>query len=400
VRIVIIILAGATLGVVAGTARAEPQIVLPPPVAAALSPAADPSAGPDPGGTSLGGYGELTLNKAQGTPAVVDLRRLVLFVGHRFSDRFRVVTEVEVEHAVASSTDRGEVEIEQAYLDWSLSPRFNLRGGVVLVPMGIINQFHEPPTFNGVDRPEVDTLVIPSTWREPAVGFFGELATGVRYQIYVLDGLNANGFTAAASVRDGHQEAQLARAGDFGAVARLDYQPILGTELGAAGYYATSGNTLRATVGSVPVTMAEADARTRLRRFSARAEVAVQLIGDAGALDAALAAAQTAAGQQVTGPVSARSQGGYVEAAYDVMAGEAAQGASALTVFGRYDRVDTQAAVPSGFVERPEFRAHIATLGLTFHPLPQIALKLDGRRRWLGDGTRRNEAAAAITWMF
>jgi hypothetical protein len=387
-----------TLGVGPRTSRAEPQIALPPAVAAALPPAVDLPAAPDPGGTSLGGYGELTLNKARGTPAVVDLRRLVLFVGHRFSDRFRIVTEVEVEHAVASSSDQGEVEIEQAYLDWSLSSRLNLRGGLVLVPVGIINQFHEPPTFNGVDRPEVDTLVIPSTWREPAVGLFGALATGLRYQLYVLDGLNANGFSAAESVREGHQEAQLARAGDFGAVARLDYEPVLGTDVGGAGYYATSGNTLTATAGHVPVTIVEVDVRTRVKRVSARAEVAAQHIGDAAALNAALVAAQMMAGQELNGPVSARSQGGYFEAAYDVLVGVAPEGV--LTAFGRYDRVDTQAAVPSGFVARPEFRAHIATLGLTFHPIPEIALKLDGRRRWLGDGTRRNEVDAAITWMF
>jgi hypothetical protein len=399
VRIVLIFygVAAAALLAAGGVARAEPEIALPPPPS--MEPPAPPAgaAQPDPTSTSLGGYGELTLNKVQGTPAVVDLRRVVLFVGHRFSDGFRFVSELEVEHAVASSSDPGEFEVEQAYLDWSMSPRFNLRGGLVLVPVGIINQFHEPPTFNGVDRPEVDTLVIPSTWREPAVGVFGELGPGLRYQLYVLDGLDANGFTAASSIREGHQEAALARAGDLGGVARLDYRPVLGTELGLSAYYATAGNSLRATVGRVPVTIAEADVRSRLGRLSGRAEVALQLIGDAGALDAALAQDPARAAD---GPVSARSQGAYVEGAYDVFCHDLPDGARTVTVFGRYDYVDTQAAVPSGFAERPEFRLSIATAGVSFRPIPQIALKLDGRRRWRGDGVRQNEIDAAITWMF
>ena len=130
-------------------------------------------------GTAVGGYGELTLNAPSNAPAVVDLRRFVLFVGHNFTDRIRFYSEVEVEHAVSSAEDAGEVEIEQAYLDGLLSRRLNLRAGLILMPVGIINVYHEPPTFNGVDRPEVDTLIIPSTWREPGFGIFGELTTGV-----------------------------------------------------------------------------------------------------------------------------------------------------------------------------------------------------------------------------
>jgi hypothetical protein len=386
----------------AGRVRAEPQIALAPLDSAGPADNRSPAAGePAQAATMVGGYGELTLNAPQGAPAIVDLRRVVVFVGHRFSDRFRFSSEIEVEHAIASSGDQGEIEIEQAYLDWLVTPRLNLRGGVVLLPVGIINMFHESPTFNSVDRPEVDTLVIPSTWREPALGIFGELAVALRYQLYVVNGLNANGFTAESSVREGHQEAQLARAGDFGAVGRLSFQPALGTEVGGAAYIATSGNTLRDSVGRVPVTIVEADLRTRVGRLSGRAQVAVQFIGNAAALDTALAAAQAASGATPTGPVSARSQGAYAEVAYDVLTLPRADGAAlALTAFGRYDTVDTQAAVPAGFAALPELRRNIATAGVVLRPIPEIALKLDGRRHWLGDGSRRNEIAAAIAWMF
>ena len=266
-------------------------------------------------GTAVGGYGELTLNAPSNAPAVVDLRRFVLFVGHNFTDRIRFYSEVEVEHAVSSAEDAGEVEIEQAYVDGLLSRRLNLRAGLILMPVGIINIYHEPPTFNGVDRPEVDTLIIPSTWREPGFGIFGELTTGVAYQLYLINGLNANGFTAETAVADGHQEGMLAAARDFGAVGRLTYEPMLATILGVSGYFATSGNSLRATVGNVPVGLWEIDARTRYRGFTARAEFAMLFIGETAALNQALAANDPT----VSLPVAKRSQGGYLEAGYDMM---------------------------------------------------------------------------------
>src|SRR5450432_2642655 len=176
--------------------------------------------------TAIGGYGELTLNAPSNSPAVIDLRRLVLFVGHNFSDRIRFYSELEVEHAVASSDDRGEFEVEQAYLDGLFSRHFNLRAGLIIMPVGIINVYHEPPTFNGVDRPDVDTLVIPSTWREAGFGIFGELAPALSYQLYVVSSFDANRFTAEAGIREGHQEAQLASASDYGAVLRLTYEPV------------------------------------------------------------------------------------------------------------------------------------------------------------------------------
>ena len=155
---------------------------------------------PPSGSTAIGGYGELTLNAPSNGPNVVDMRRLVLYVGHNFTDKLRFYGELEVEHAVTSATDKGEFEVEQAFLDYLAWKPFNLRAGVIIIPMGIINVYHEPPTFNGVDRPETDTLIIPSTWREPGAGFFGEWRQ-VRYQAYAVNGFNADGFTASNGLR-------------------------------------------------------------------------------------------------------------------------------------------------------------------------------------------------------
>jgi hypothetical protein len=387
----------------AGQAAAQPQIDVPegaagePSLALPRETAIENPLGRAPAieGSAFGGYGEITFNKLEGTPGVIDLRRFVLYFGHHFNDWLRFYSEVEVEHAVSSAGDQGEVEIEQAYLDGLLGPRLNLRAGLIIMPVGIINVYHEPPTFNGVDRPDVDQFVVPTTWREPGVGIFGELAPGLRYQAYLVNGFNANGFTAESAIREGHQEAQLARARDFGGVARLDFEPRLNTDVGLSAYYATSGNTLRDTVGSVPVTLLEADARTRVGRFAARAEGALLFIGDAAALNTALVAAGN-----MDGPVSGQSRGAYLELAYDVVRVLRPGGESRVTVFGRYDYVDTQAAVPAGFAALPEFRRQTVTGGLAYRPIMNVALKLDYRRHEYGAGPGRNEVASAITWLF
>jgi len=347
-------------------------------------------------GTAVGGYGELTLNAPSNGPAIVDLRRFVLFVGHNFTDRIRFYSEVEVEHAIASSEGPGEVEIEQAYVDGLISRTVNLRAGLILMPVGIINIYHEPPTFNGVDRPLVDTLIIPSTWREPGFGIFGELTTGLSYQLYLVNGFNANGFTAEAAVADGHQEGMLAAARDFGGVGRLTYEPMLATIFGLSGYFATSGNSLRSTVGNVPVGMVEVDARTRYQGFTARAEFAMLFIGQTAALNTALEAAEPTTSL----PVAKRSQGGYVEAGYDVMRLIAPTIDSSVTLFGRYDYVNTQASVVAPRVADETLIRHIFTAGLVYRPIPHIALKGDYRRHWFGAGPGYNELAAALAWMF
>ncbi len=349
-------------------------------------------------GSALGGYGELTLNVPSNAPGVVDLRRLVLFFGHDFTGRIRFYSEFEVEHAVASSSDQGEAEVEQAYLDGLLSRRFNLRGGLVLMPMGIVNVYHEPPSFNGVDRPDVDLFVIPSTWREPGLGIFGEIVEGLRYQLYVVGGFDANGFTAESAIREGHQEAQLAYAGDYGAIARLDYEPRLGTVIGASAYGATSGNTLTSTVGRVPVGLFDIDARWHKGGFAARVEIALLLVGDAGKLDRALA--EGTPDQQGAGPVAWQSRGAYAEIGYDVLRIFAPSSEQALSAFARFDYADTQARMPSGFAARSEFRRTSQMGGLVYKPIPQIALKMDYRRHWLGDSEAFNEFASAITWLF
>ena len=389
--------------------RDMPQMTLPPRETAIENPlrqeASAASARPPSAAT-----GELTLNAPAIGPSVIDLRRLVLFVGHNFNERIRFYSELEVEHAVASSTDQGEFEVEQAYLDGLFSRHFNLRAGLIIMPVGIINVYHEPPTFNGVDRPDVDTLVIPSTWREAGFGAFGEITQGLSYQVYLTSGFDANGFTAEGGIQDGHQEAQLASASTFGAVARLTYEPMLATIFGLSAYGGTSGSTratspgaasLHDTVGNVPLGLFEADARTRYRGFTARAEIAFLFIGDTGALNTVF----TAGPQEQMDAVAVASCS-FAAATWEV---ELQRPAALLapgtmqdvTAFFRYDYANTQASVAAGFTANPALIRYTETVGLVYRPIPeQVGIKADYRRYEFGAGPSYNEFATALTWMF
>src|SRR5687767_9868167 len=166
-------------------------------VAALLSPCPVFAQSQAPPPQVISGYMDFHLNKPADQPGVLDFHRFVLLFNHRFSERIRFVGELELEHAfVEGLEEAGELELEQAYLDFLLERSFNLRAGMVLVPIGIINERHEPPVFNGVERPFVDTVIVPSTWFEVGAGVHGEIGTGWRYRAYVLAPLNALEFSA------------------------------------------------------------------------------------------------------------------------------------------------------------------------------------------------------------
>jgi hypothetical protein len=407
VKLKIIFIFSYGLFAVAGTARAQPRITLPPeepqpgiprPPILELpreSQIEVPLEQPAPAGssTAIGGYGELTFNAPSNAPNVVDLRRLVLYFGHNFTERLRFYGELELEHAIASSVDKGEFEVEQAFLDYLAWKPLNFRAGVILIPVGIINVYHEPPTFNGVDRPETDTLVIPSTWREPGAGVFGGWR-GLRWQGYVVNGFNANGFTASKGLFDGHQEGALALGHDWGLVVRVDYGlPFLyrhriSANAGVTFYYAHADQGQAQFKGAdgdtVPVTLVEADLRVRTRGLELRGELATVFIGGTHRLNRALAGAAALAmpPQPFDGPVAQQLLGGYVELGYNVLTALKLRSGRALVPFLRYEHVDTQYSLPADLPRALGNRHDTLTAGLTFRPIAEVALKLDYQRAW------------------
>jgi hypothetical protein len=319
---------------------------------------------------TLSGYMEIHLNKIQDQPSEADLHRFVLMVGHSFSDRIKFWSEVEVEHAlVEGGEESGEVAIEQAYVDLSIHRRFNVRAGMVLTPIGIINERHEPPTFHGVERTFVDTVIIPTTWRDVGAGIFGDLGRGLSYKAYVMPGLDASGFNAEEGMAEGRQQGSHADASDPAVTGRLEYRSR-GLTAGGSFWYGGAGFGLtRLDIEAPEVGIASIDARYRRGRHELRGQWSMVSIAGAADLNRALQS------QVGIGPnIASRLLGAYGEAATRVSPDAWTH---ELVVFGRYEVFDTQNKMPAGFIPLDHLRRSAVTTGVTYYPDPDVAFKFD-----------------------
>lgn len=186
--------------------------------------------------TTIGGYGEmhynnLTSDNSSSSKEEFDLHRFVLFFGHQFTNDLRFFSELEVEHNVAGEGKNGEVEIEQAYIEWDYAENHRAKAGVFLTPVGILNETHEPETFYGVERNPVEKNIIPSTWWEGGAMFSGEIAEGFSYDAGVHSGLFIDPSKGKAKIRDGRQKVSEAEGDDLAYTARIKYTGIPGLEL-------------------------------------------------------------------------------------------------------------------------------------------------------------------------
>jgi len=319
---------------------------------------------------TLSGYMEVHLNKVQDEPSEADLHRLVLMVGHRFSDRLKLWSEIEIEHAfVEGGEESGEVAVEQAYIDLTVSRRFNLRAGMLLVPVGIINERHEPPTFHGVERTFVDTVIIPSTWRDVGVGAFGDLGRGLSFKAYLMPGLDATGFTAEDGIAGGRQQGGHADASDPAITGRLEYRRA-GLTAGASLWRGGAGfGLIRLNIETPAVAVSSVDARYRKGRHELRGQWSMVNISGAADLNRAL---QAHAG--ISPNIASRLLGSYAEAATRVSPDAWAH---EVMVFGRYEIFDTQNKMPSGFLPLEHLRRSAVATGLTYFPDPDVAFKMD-----------------------
>lgn len=199
------------------------------------------SAGSGPRKTSIGGYGELHYNNISsdaGDSDEIDFHRFVLFFGHEFSDRVRFFSEFELEHSLSGDDKPGEVELEQAYVEYGLGDNTFAKTGLFLLPLGILNETHEPPTFYGVERNDVENIIIPSTWWEAGAGLRGNLGNGLSWDATVHSGLAMPTTGGSAfRVRSGRQKVAEALASDWASTLRMKYTGIPGLELAASYQY-------------------------------------------------------------------------------------------------------------------------------------------------------------------
>jgi hypothetical protein len=330
---------------------------------------------------SLGGYGEMIYQNfskrrqdaaSAGTRDQADFLRAVLYAGYKFNDWILFNSELEFEHATTGNA-RGEVSVEQAYIDFRLSKLLGVRTGLILVPVGVTNEMHEPTTFHGVRRPSVEQSIIPSTWRENGVGVFGQ-AGMLSYRSYVMTGLQAvsntgvGGFTGSTALRGGRSSGAKSFAEDLAWVGRVDVSPVEGVTAGASLYQGEADQGLA--VHSVWVSLWETHAQAEYRGAELKALYAQGRIGNADTVNALQGF--TNAGQN---SVARSFFGGYGEAAFNVLS--LAKTTHYLAPFFRYERYDTQLDTPEGFSKNPSNSRVEYTFGLTYKPIPQVAVKAD-----------------------
>lgn len=189
--------------------------------------------------TTIGGYGELHYNNLSAEDPArdldqIDFHRFVLFFGHEFNDKTRFYSEVELEHsfiADSGGNTPGEVELEQAYLEFDLRQNLHAKAGLFLVPVGILNETHEPPTFYGVERNDVENIIIPTTWWEGGAGLSGLFGSDWSWDLNLTSGLGmAASGSDAFRVRSGRQKVAEALANDAAITGRLRYFGIPGLQ--------------------------------------------------------------------------------------------------------------------------------------------------------------------------
>ncbi len=322
-------------------------------------------------GVSIAGYGEMLYEnfasadqagrtRNQGTQ--LDFLRAVLYFGYRFNDKFLFNSEVELEHA-------NEIWAEFAYVDYIAHPALTIRGGLLLVPMGLTNEFHEPNAFLGARRSETESRIIPSTWRENGFGVVGN-AGKFSYRAYVINGMNAAGFSNDG-LRGGRQRGSRARMSDPAFVGRLDATPVPGALVGGSFYFGGSDQdqfTLGGRPLDVKTTVGEVHAQIQMRGVDFRGLLARTGLDDVAELNAV---------RNLTGAnaIAERMDGGYLQIGYNILSQSRYE--AALTPFYRFEKFNTQKRPAAGFVANAAMDRKYNTAGLQFLPIQNVAVKAD-----------------------
>lgn len=324
-------------------------------------------------GVSIAGYGEMLYERYSGAnqagdpsgrTSQIDFLRAIIYAGYRFNDKFLFNSEIEIEHA-------DEVFVEFAYLDYLVHENLGIRGGLVLLPMGLVNEFHEPTVFLGAERPVTESVIIPSTWRENGAGVHGS-AGMFSYRAYVVNGLVGANFSSSG-IRSGRQKGSKAKAENFAFTGRLDVTPTPGVFVGGSIYTGGSGQGDIAIDGrnfDVRTTIVDVHGQAQIRGFDVRGLFANASIGDALELNQVL-------GKTGTSGVAEAMRGGYMQVGYDVLSQSNALGGTQLTPYYRWERVDTQATMPVGFERSRSTDNTFNTIGVEVKPIPNIVVKAD-----------------------
>lgn len=323
---------------------------------------------------TIGGYAQIDYNQAFGEDfkqnGHADVHRWVMMMGYKFNKHTSFISEVEYEHVK-------EVFVEQAFLNYKISKYIDFRGGLLLIPMGIMNEYHEPTTFNGVERPSLDSKIVPTTWREIGAGLTGNiLEHSFKYQLYVVNGfLGYDGsarLNGANGLRGGRQKGAESIMSYPNFSGKIEYYGIAGLNIGLSGYFGKSqtelfdGNTPSATADSsvVGISVIGADFRYNFKGLQLRGQYNYIGISNTQQYN-----------NFASSDVGSAISGFYAEIGYNVF--RPLKYKTELTPFVRYENFDTHYSVISGTIKNEAYNRTEITAGLGWKPHNGVVLKAD-----------------------
>lgn len=331
---------------------------------------------------TIGAYAQVEFTQQFGDTlrhnALIDVHRLVMFMGYKFNSRTHFVSEIEFEHV-------NEAAVEQAFLNYKVTRWMDVRAGLILIPMGIINEYHEPSTFNGTLRPSLDNKIVPTTWRELGAGVTGHLdKLAIKYQLYAVNGFSGydggGKFKGDDGLRGGRQKGIKSYMTSPDISAKLDYYGVQGLKIGAAGYFGESESKLfeglwesaptqnaafKADSSVVGITMLGFDVRYEWKGLEARAQYVMANLANTQQYNAL-----------TKKDLGSAMNGYYIEAGYNVLQC-CKKTKNRLTVFGRYENYNTHAAVEEGTTKNDAYNRTDITVGAGFKVAEGAVFKAD-----------------------
>jgi len=328
---------------------------------------------------TIGGYAEIDYNQPFGNSTIqngqLDVHRLVMLFGYKFNNKTQFITEIEFEHVK-------EVFVEQAFLSHKLAKNMNLNAGLILIPMGIINEYHEPTTFNGVERPNLDKFIVPTTWREIGIGLSGRIPNlSLRYQAYLVNGLASYNGNALISGKNGFRSGRQKGAEGFASApnftAKAEYYGFGNFKFGLSTYLGKTQSTLfdgiergdefaisQADSSVVGLYLTGADFRFNKGGFQARGQFNYGFVTNSAAYN-----------QFAGSDVGSAIGGYYLEAGYNVLH-SIEKTKYQLIAFTRFEQYNTHQS--TDIIEQNDaFNRQEITTGLTWKLSPGAALKAD-----------------------
>ena len=334
---------------------------------------------------TIGGYAQIDYNQPLNSGTYnngnLDIHRLVLLFGYKFNSRTQFITEIEFEHVK-------EVYVEQAFLDYRINNFMNLRAGLMLVPMGIVNEYHEPPTYNGVERPLLDKYIVPSTWRELGVGITGNVPNAnLRYQAYIMNGFSSYNdgpvLRGSDALRKGRQKGAESFVSAPNLAAKAEYYGFRGLNLGVSGYFGNTQSTMynglekndaAAVAGAdstvVGISMIGLDARYSMKGVMVRGQLNYANISNTEQYN------HLSNPDNKVNDLGSALFGYYIEAGYNVFQ-SAASIKTELIPFIRYSEVNTHHKTAAEISANDAYHRTIITTGLGWKVSPGAIFKVD-----------------------